>query len=160
MIKKYLLFTFGLLSIFYSNLLFAAISGQGGGQFHEGYFGIIEINPNGEEEFVVTDRVPLIEGQFYGWVVKVGPGFTKVKWKEVFELPEAPQTWGVEETSGDVVISEDGKVSVTEGEVFVQDGYIGNYWSVVAGDPPGDYIMRVYVNDHLVETFRFRVMEE
>ena len=160
MIKNYFLFTFGLLSIFYSNLPIAAVSGQVGGHFHEGYFGIIEINPDGEEEFVVTDRVPLVEGQFYGWVIKVKPGYTKVKWKEVFELPEAPQTWSVDETSGDVVISGDRKVSVTEGEVFVQDGYIGNYWSVVPGDPPGEYIMRVYVNDHLVETFRFKVMEE
>lgn len=160
MIKNYFLFTFGLLSIFYSNLSIATVSGQGGGHFHEGYFGIIETNPNGEEQFVVTDRVPLVEGQFYGWVIKISPGFTKVKWKEVFELPEAPQTWSVEETSGDILISQDRTVSVTEGEVFVQDGYIGNYWSVVAGDPPGDYIMRVYVNDHLVETFRFKVMEE
>lgn len=157
MIKKFQLFTFGLLTILFSSVSFAAVSGYGGGQFHEGYFGIIEINPNGEAEFVITDRVPLIEGQFYGWVIKLGPGFAKVKWKEVFELPEAPQSWGAEETSGDHVISKDRKVSVTEEEVFVQDGYIANYWNVVAGDPPGDYIMRVYVNDHLVETFRFKV---
>jgi len=158
--KKYLLFTFGLLIIFFSKVSFAAVSGQGGGQFHEGYFGIIEINHNGEGEFVITDSVPLIEGQFYGWVIKLGPGFAKVKWKEVFELPKAPQNWGVEETSGDYVISEDRKVSVTEGEAFVQGGYIANYWSVMAGDPPGDYIMHVYVNDHLVETFRFRVVNK
>jgi hypothetical protein len=157
MIKKHLLFTFGFLIICFSNLSVAAVSGQGGGQFHEGYFGIIEININGEAEFVVTDRVPLIEGQFYGWVIKVGPQFAKVKWKEVFELPQAPQSWGAEETSGDLVISEDRKVSVTEEEVFVEDGYIANYWNVVAGDPPGDYIMSVYVNDRLVETFRFKV---
>ena len=157
MIKKHLLFTLGLSIIFSSNLSIAAVSGQGGGQFHEGYFGIIEFNHNGEAEFVVTDRVPLIEGQFYGWVIKIGPQFSKVKWKEVLELPEAPQSWGAEETSGDLVISEDRKVSVTEEEVFVEDGYIANYWNVVAGDPPGDYIMRVYVNDHLVETFRFKV---
>jgi hypothetical protein len=157
MIKKYLPFAFGLLIIFFSNVSIAAVSGQGAGQFHEGYFGIIEINHNGEAEFVVTDRVPLIEGQFYGWVIKVGPQFAKVKWKEVFELPQAPQSWGPEETSGGLVISRDRKVSVTEEEVFVEDGYIANYWNVVAGDPPGDYVMRVYVNDHLVETFRFKV---
>ncbi|MGI9316799.1 MAG: hypothetical protein ACR2QW_05665 [bacterium] len=157
MIKKQLLFTFGLLIILSSNLSIAAVSGQGDGQFHEGYFGIIEFNHNGEAEFVITDRVPLIEGQFYGWVIKIGPQFAKIKWKEVLELPEAPESWGVEETSGDLVISEDRKVSVMQEEVYVEDGYIANYWNVLAGDPPGDYIMRVYVNDHLVETFRFKV---
>ena len=83
MIKKHLLFTFSFLIIFFSNLSVAAVSGQGGGQFHEGYFGIIEINNDGEAEFVVTDRVPLIEGQFYGWVIKVGPQLSKVKWKDL-----------------------------------------------------------------------------
>jgi len=146
-----------LLFFFAFNAAVAAVPGQSIKYLENSYFGIIETDHDGAEDFVITDLVPLIEGQSYGWIIKLSPGLTTVKWKEVFELPEVPETWGVGEEHGEHEISQDRKVSVTEKEVFVQDGYIENFWSVATGDPPGEYIIRIYIENHLAKTFRFKV---
>ena len=158
MIKKYLLWILSFVLVLLSNAALASVSEQADEQRRTGVFGIIIKNQEGKEKFEVTNTVPLIEGQSYGWIIRLGPGFTKVKWKEVFELPAKPDTWGSGEASGDHEISGDRKVSVTEKEVVVEGGYIHNFWSVVAGDPVGDYVIRVYVNDLLLETFHFKVV--
>ncbi|WP_022664944.1 hypothetical protein [Desulfospira joergensenii] len=142
------------------NLAFAAIPDKKEEQLSTGVFGIIVQDQQGKEKFQPTNTVPFIEGQSYGWIIKLSPEFTKVKWKEVFELPASPDTWGAGEASGGNKISEDRKVSIIEKEVAVEDGYIQNFWSVAPGDPLGDYVIRVYINDLLLETFHFRVIGE
>lgn len=157
-INKYLLWILCFLLVLLSNAALASVSEQPKEQRRFGVFGVIIKNQEGKEEFEVTNTVPLIEGQSYGWIIRVGPGFAKVKWKEVFELPEKPDTWGPGEASGDHEISGDRKVSITEKEVVVEGRYIQHFWSVAAGDPVGDYVIRVYVNDLLWETFHFKVV--
>ncbi len=125
-----------------------------------GIFGIFAKTQEGEDTFKITDTVPLVEGQLFGWAIPIGPKATKVKWKEVFELPARPETWGSGEAGGEHEISEDGKVSITEKEVVVEDGYIQNVWSVEVGDPVGDYVIQVFVNDLLLETFHFKVVRK
>ena len=73
-------------------------------------------------------------------------------------MPARPETWGNGEESGQHEITEDGKISITEKEVFVRDGYIQNFWSVAAGDPLGDYVIRVYVNEVLLRILNFKVV--
>ena len=124
-----------------------------------GVFGIITKNDQGDEKFRITDTVPLAEGQAYGWIIKLEPGVRKVNVKEVFELPAKPETWGSGEADMERSISKNGTISTTEKMMVVEDGFIQNFWSVAAGDPPGDYVIRVYVDDHLLETFRFKVLE-
>ena len=59
----------------------------------------------------------------------------------------------------DIEISQDRKISTMEKEVVVKSGTIQNFWKVLAGDPVGDYVIRVYVNDHLLDIFQFEVVE-
>lgn len=126
---------------------------------HFGVFGIIAKDDQSGEKFQITDTVPLVEGQAYGWIIKLGPGAIKVNVKEVFELPAKPDTWGSAEASEVREISRDGRISTTEKMVVVEDGFIQNFWSVAIGDPPGDYVIRIYVDDRLLETFRFKIVE-
>ena len=121
-----------------------------------GIFGIIVENQEGNRGLEVTSTVPLTEGQIYGWIIRLPENFVKVKWKEVFELPAKPDKWG---GSGDIEISQDRKISTMEKEVVVKSGTIQNFWKVLAGDPVGDYVIRVYVNDHLLDIFQFEVVE-
>jgi len=121
-------------------------------------FGIIHLDEKGEKVFKPTNIVPLVVGQSYGWIISINPEREKVRWKEVFELPSSPDTWGSGEASGEYVISEDRTVSVTEKEVSVRDGHIQNLWSVAQGDPSGDYVIKVYVDDILRSTFNFKVL--
>jgi len=127
-------------------------------QERTGVFGIFSKDAEGKVRFQKTDRVPLIEGQSYGWVIRLTGQADKVKWKEEFVLPEAPETWGEDDGSATRSISQDRKVLVTEKEEVPGDGTLFHFWSVVPGDPPGPHVIRVYVNDVLVETFRFTVI--
>ena len=158
MTNKYLLWVVSFVLVLLSNEAMASVSMQAKEQFHTGVFGIITINHEGKEKFEITNTVPFVEGQSFGWIITLIPGFTKVKWKEVLELPARPETWGPGEASGEHVISENRKTSITAKEVVVEGGNIQNFWSVTEGDPLGDYVIRVYVNDLLLDTFHFKVM--
>jgi len=124
-----------------------------------GVFGILVKDAEGKERFVETDIVPLVENQAYGWIIRLGRGFDKVKWREEFTLPAAPKTWGTTETEGTREISTDKKISVTEKETLVREGRIFNFWSVAAGDPIGKYVIRVFIDNSLVATFHFKVVK-
>ena len=130
MTNKSLWWILCLVFVFLSNTALAAISDKVEAQRYTGVFGIITQNQEGKEAFKPTNTVPFVEGQAYGWIIKVSSEHTKVKWKEVFELPASPDTWGPGEASGEHEISEDRKVSITEKEVVVEGGYIQNFWSV------------------------------
>lgn len=159
MTKKFL-WCFFLAYLFLPNAGLAVVSDKVESQRHKGVFGILIKDQSGKETFKPANTVPLVEGQAYGWVIKLSPGSTKVKWKEVFILPATPDTWGPGEASGKHKISEDRKVSITEKEVSVDDGYIQNFWNVAPGDPVGEYVIHVYVNDLLLQTFKFNVVKK
>jgi hypothetical protein len=100
----------------------------------------------------IITTIPFIKGQTYGWIIHLLPG-DKGEWKEVLELPSKPTTWGLE----DHTISKDGKTCTTKGMIAAGDEIIYNLWEIDSGDPTGDYIIRVYLNDDLIETFYFKV---
>jgi hypothetical protein len=47
-------------------------------------FGIYVKNNLGEEDFVPTEEVPLIENQGYGWLIELITLRTSVMWREIF----------------------------------------------------------------------------
>lgn len=121
-------------------------------------FGIV-----GEDhQFKVTNKVPYVIDQAYGWRMEVSPPDAFVHWREEFILPAAPKTWG--DTSGESThtskppdIQNHGKVCVTEKDERARNGMIGNFWSVAKGDPHGKYELRVSVEGKLVKSFVFEL---
>ena len=101
-----------------------------------------------------TRTVPLKAGQVYGWRLSLDTAKTTVHFREEFELPLPPQTWGYPEGQR---ISGDRKTSVLEGDAAAVRGYIGNRWAVAPGDPCGKYTIRVFIEEKLVATFEFDV---
>ncbi len=95
-----------------------------------GVFGILARDAQGKESFEKTDRVPRVEGQAYGWMIRLARPVARVKWKEEFTLPAAPETWGSEDEGASLSVSPDRKVFVTEKEEAPMDGIISNFWSV------------------------------
>lgn len=156
--NRYRLWILYFLLFLYFNPVLAAIPDKTEEPLSVGVFGIIVQDQQGNGKFQPANVVPFVEGQSYGWIIKLSPEFTKVKWKEVFELPASPDTWGTGKAGKGQKISEDRKVSITEKEVSVEGGHIQNFWSIAPGDPLGDYVIRVYVNDLLLETFHFKVI--
>ena len=120
-------------------------------------FGVFE-GPDGAERFTPTNTVPAFDGQAFGWRVEVRTSRTTVHWQEHFQLPAPSDQWGEAASDPDVLISKDGRSAVAQGDELVEDGAISrSYWTLAAGDPPGEYIMDLAIEGHPVGHFVFRV---
>jgi Flp pilus assembly protein TadD len=121
-----------------------------------GYFGIFEMDSQGGF-FFPTDQVPYREGLEYGWMMFVETERSSVRWREEFQLPTPPQSWGTVETDGYTTISADGRTAITDFRSELLEPIIGNSWILVNGDPLGVHEMRIYVEGEYVTTFEFVV---
>ncbi len=118
-------------------------------------FGTWQSDDKSGESFIQTGRVPLIKGQSYGWFLALNTSRGTVTFREEFRFPHAPETWDPDETD---LISEQGQMMITEEEVQPnKDNLIGNSYSVAEGDPEGLYMMNIFIDEQLIETFIFWV---
>jgi hypothetical protein len=116
-------------------------------------FGIFK-NSTAGAKLTRSRTVALKVGQIYGWRIFLDTKKTTVHFREEFELPLPPETWG--EQQGQTV-SRDYKTSVLERDVPVEGGFIENMWSVAPGDPCGKHAIRVFIDGSLAATFQFDV---
>jgi hypothetical protein len=116
-------------------------------------FGIeMPVGEEGDTFFVETNRVPLVAGAAFGWRLRLKDGATQVRLREELELPVAPRIW---RHTDDTSISGDRRTAITERLVHPTAGWLENAWSFTAGDPPGRYRLRVYLDDELAREFTF-----
>jgi hypothetical protein len=120
-------------------------------------FGVFGADPAGRRVLFETDKFPAIAAAPYGWYIIFKTDKPTVVWREEFELPEAPPTWGPGEAMGIFTISPDRKTAVTERIVPTRVGFIANEWRYAPGDPIGKHAMRVYIDGQLVKDFRFAI---
>jgi hypothetical protein len=118
-------------------------------------FVLVNVDGAGRISLVESNRVPLVTGQGYGWQIFLETDKPRIRWREEFTLPRAPEIWGQGETP--VFLSADRRTAVTEQEVDASRGVIGHAWSVAPGDPAGRYVIRVFVEGQLAATFEFDV---
>jgi hypothetical protein len=111
---------------------------------------------NGVTVFKPSKKVPMSLEQSYGWVVTLKTSQSKVKWREEFTLPSAPEIWG-KPPEGTQTLSKDRTVSVTERVVEPNHGVITNMWSVADSDPKGKYVIRLTVENVDPIVFEFEV---
>ena len=105
-------------------------------------------------------RVPNLPGQAcYGWRAKVSLSKEVFRFKEVFSLPAAPETWGGEDDPYAAnEITQDRMTSITEKFETPQNGSIGHEWCVAEGDPLGKYSMEVHVDDDFLGKIDFELV--
>jgi hypothetical protein len=101
--------------------------------------------------FKVSKTVPLKAGRTYGWRIRLKTTKRFIHFREEFELPLAPKSWGA--AAGQ--ISADRKRSVLERDVQVRGGLVANAWAVAPGDPCGDSTIRVLIEGREAATFHF-----
>jgi hypothetical protein len=122
-------------------------------------FGIFGADGSGRRVLFETEAFPAVVSAPYGWYIIFKTNKDRVVWREEFELPEAPPTWGPGETMGVFTISPDRKTAVTERVIPTKVGFIANEWRYAPGDPIGAHAMRVYIDGQLVKEFKFKIEE-
>lgn len=120
-------------------------------------FGVFGADPSGRRLLYETDKFPAVPAAPYGWYILFKTAKPTVVWREEFELPEAPPTWGPGEALGIFSISPDRKTAVTERVIPTRLGFIANEWRYAPGDPIGAHKMRVYIDGQLIREFSFAI---
>src|SRR5882724_6426945 len=72
-------------------------------------FGIFGADSDGRRILFETDRFPAVIAAPYGWYIIFKTNKPTVVWREEFELPEPPPSWGPGEALGIYTISPDRK---------------------------------------------------
>jgi len=122
-------------------------------------FGVFGADENGRRLLLETDRFPAMVSAPYGWYIIFKTDKPTVVWREEFELPIAPPTWGPGEAMGIYTISPDRKTAVTERIIPTRLGFVANEWRYAPGDPIGAHAMRVYIDGQLIREFKFDIEE-
>jgi len=122
-------------------------------------FGVFGADESGRRLLLETDRFPAVVSAPYGWYIIFKTDKPTVVWREEFELPVAPPTWGPGEAMGIFVISPDRKTAVTERVIPTRLGFVANEWRYAPGDPLGAHAMRVYLDGQLIREFKFDIEE-
>ncbi|GAB4467623.1 MAG: hypothetical protein OHK0044_08510 [Burkholderiaceae bacterium] len=122
-------------------------------------FGVFGADSSGRRILFETNKFPAITAAPYGWYIVFKADKPTVIWREEFELPEAPPTWGPGEALGIYTISPDRRTAVTERIIPTRLGFIANEWRYAPGDPIGAHAMRVYIDGQLIREFKFDIEE-
>jgi hypothetical protein len=122
-------------------------------------FGVFSADENGRRILLETDRFPAIVSAPYGWYIVFKTDKPTVVWREEFELPVPPPTWGPGEAMGIYTISPDRRTAVTERIIPTRLGFVANEWRYAPGDPIGAHAMRVYLDGQLIREFKFDIEE-
>jgi hypothetical protein len=122
-------------------------------------FGVFGADESGRRILLETDRFPAVVSAPYGWYIIFKTDRPTVVWREEFELPIAPPTWGPGEAMGIYTISPDRKTAVTERIIPTRLGFVANEWRYAPGDPIGAHAMRVYLDGQLIREFKFDIDE-
>jgi hypothetical protein len=120
-------------------------------------FGVFGADASGRRMLYETDKFPALVAAPYGWFIVFKADKPTVVWREEFELPVAPPTWGPGEAMGIFQVSPDRKTAVTERIIPTQLGFIANEWRYASGDPIGPHKMRVYIDGQLIREFVFDI---
>ena len=116
-------------------------------------FGVLVASDGGEEHFEASSRVPLTQGQAYGWVMKLHTSRPTVRWRERLQIPDGAPNWSARAKNPST------PAALPREQTLEGDGVIGHFWRVVPGDPGGSYSMEVFVEGALVQQFVFTLDE-
>jgi hypothetical protein len=120
-------------------------------------FGVVRVDSKGKVTLIPTSKVPLHEGNKYGWRIRLKNYKGAVTWREVLRLPKLPQTWSTVHGE-DFSISATGTAGETTRTEYTPNGVIENFWTITSGDPIGKHRIEVYVNNHSIAAFGFEVV--
>lgn len=120
-------------------------------------FGVFRVDNNGKVTFIATNKVPLNEGNQYGWRIRLKDYQGEVTWREVLRLPKLPESWSTDNAEN-FSITTNGAQGVTIRTQSAKSGVIQNSWTIVRGDPIGKHTILVYIADRRIASFEFEIV--
>ena len=107
--------------------------------------------------FTPSRRLPLHDGQSFGWRLQLAPSSTQgeIRVRETLTLPAEPRTFGDPEPGLRRRTTPDGRSVISEYRLQARDGWIANSWTVTRGDPPGRWRITVEVDGQPPQVFEF-----
>ena len=121
---------------------------------------ILFVTMTEDAKITEVQRVPLVIGQAYGWILKVKDEDVVV-WKEEFTLPSVPKVWGEKDAISNINVVEKSEQPF-KSDIFGPEyfGFVTNMWSVAEGDSAGMYNFKISQNDKLVKEFDIEFYEQ
>lgn len=107
-----------------------------------------------DREFINhKNGIPLAAGTTYGWLYRVKDA-DKVSYKEELILP-TKYRWHDQTDPSNTYVTEK-TITPIASDAFGKEYYgsITHTWEVASDDPEGDYLIKVFIDDHLVKTFK------
>ncbi|TQV76107.1 hypothetical protein [Denitrobaculum tricleocarpae] len=106
-----------------------------------------------------SNQVPFLPGQScYGWRLRLSDAGKVVSFREILTLPSDPAYWPHAPSEFDTTARfTDRTTTITERYVAPEEGWIGNGWCVLEGDPKGAYSVEVSINGVFAQRFDFEV---
>jgi hypothetical protein len=121
-------------------------------------FGLFKLAPNNDVlDFQVSNTVPRVVNQNYGWTMQVNQMAGKVRVLERMTLPKAPTTWGA--GGQPYGTSADRKTISLDVTLTIYNGVISKSWDVAKGDPAGHYLITAFVGNAAPVQFEFDVVD-
>ena len=112
-------------------------------------------------EILESKIIPGKEGVRFGWYIayRSHSNYTKILWREEFEHPYPPNSWGKGEYTGEFSVSPNRKMAVVEHIIPARAGFFSDQWEFVSGNPIGRHTIRIYVDGELIVEFNFEVID-
>ena len=120
-------------------------------------FGMVKLDKDGNPQIIPATVIPLVKGQAYGWRLRFRTERKILALREELALPAIPGEWTSKGGKPVSKVSPDLKTATKEVMALLKDGMLQNVWSVIDGDPSGDYEIRLTIEGQLVRTFKFKV---
>jgi hypothetical protein len=121
-------------------------------------FGLFKLAPNNDVlDFKVSNTVPRVVNQSYGWTMKLNQMTGKVRVLERLTLPKVPKIWGA--GGQPYGMSADRKSMSLDVTLTVYDGAISKSWDVAKGDPTGHYLITAFIENSAPVQFEFDVVD-
>ncbi|MEO6855287.1 MAG: hypothetical protein ABI410_24995 [Rhodoferax sp.] len=121
-------------------------------------FGLFKLAPNNDVlDFLVSNTVPRVVNQNYGWILQLNQMTGKVRVLERMTLPETPKTWGA--GGQPYGTSADRKTISLDVTLTVYNGTVSKSWDVAHGDPAGHYLISAFIENAAPVQFEFDVLD-
>lgn len=124
----------------------------------ESKFGVLFSAKDKSPRLIRVVEVPNAEGTSYGWLLRIKKNEKPVEITETLRMPAPAKN--VHVNVAKTSLSKDGRTLTTRIDVDASEELVGNFWSIAADDPPGQYSIEVKQSGLVLARFDFEIVKK